>query len=217
MPMLKTLWVLALACAAAPSLRAQAPPLPPREWRFEARLDGEPIGEHVFRLSAGAQGLQLASDARFTVRVLGIPVYRYRHQAHEQWQGGCLASLRSDTEDGGKPSSVRAAPAEGGLRVDAPAPGRLLPGCVMGFAYWHPAMRRQAQLLDPQTGQLEPVRIQQLEAGTVDVRGAPVAAVRWRIALRDQAIDVWYAAAGDDWLGLDSSLAGGRRLSYRLR
>jgi len=208
---------LALACV-APALQAQAPPAAPQAWRFEARLDGKPIGEHVFRLSAGAQGLQMESEARFSVALLGIPVYRYRHRALEQWQGNCLAGLQAETEEGGQLRSVRAAAADGGLRVEAgPGPARLLPGCVMGFAYWHPAMRAQSQLLDPQTGLLEPVRIRPLDKGTVEVRGAPVAAARWRIEFQGQSIDVWYAEAGDAWLGLDSRLAGGRQLSYRLR
>jgi hypothetical protein len=47
------------------------------------------------------------------------------------------------------------------------------------------------------------------------VRGLPTAATRWRITGPAQPIDIWYSLQGD-WVGLDSTVAGGRQLSYRL-
>lgn len=43
-----------------------------------------------------------------------------------------------------------------------------------------------------------------------------VAAMRWRIEGPAQPIDVWYSAEGE-WLGLDSTVDGGRKLPYRLK
>ena len=40
------------------------------------------------------------------------------------------------------------------------------------------------------------------------------AARRWRITGAGAPLDVWYSAEGE-WLGLDASVAGGRKLSYR--
>ncbi|MFS2056383.1 DUF6134 family protein, partial [Variovorax sp. CT11-76] len=57
------------------------------------------------------------------------------------------------------------------LVVVTPRGRSALPGCVMSFAYWNPAMRAQQQLLNAQTGKLEPVRIVALDEGRVEVRG----------------------------------------------
>jgi len=209
-------WALwAGLCAAAQAQAAEPPDV--RTWRFEARLDEVPIGEHRFELQGRDGAPQvLHSDASFVVRLLGIPVYRYRHRATEHWRDGCLQSLVADTDDNGRQQAVRATRAADRLQVQAPGGDTLLEGCVLSFAYWHPALRQQAQLLNPQTGALEPVRMQRMDDAPLPVRGRPVAAQRWRILAPGQTIDLWLAAADGAWIGLDALLDGGHRLSYRL-
>ncbi len=202
-------WVL--ACAALPGA-AQA-----QEWNFEVTLDGKPIGEHRFSVRRTGEGRQVTSEAGFDVRLLGLSVYRYRHRAVEQWRGDCLRELDASTDDDGEASRVRARPEGDGLAVavGGGAPQRL-EGCVMSFAYWNPAIRAQARLLNAQTGRYENVQVRAAGGGTVEARGRRVAAVRWRIEGPAQPIDVWYTPEGE-WLALDSVVDGGRRLSYRLK
>ena len=132
----------------------------------------------------------------------------------------CVSSIRLTLVKYALPLVRAQALAEGarGLRVTA-TPGdavRDVPGCTMGFAYWNPALRRQTQLINVQTGKLEPVQIERLADGSLDARGATVPAERGRIRTPDQTIDVWYAAHGGEWIGLDAQVRGGRQLSYRL-
>lgn len=175
-------------------------------WSFEASLDGKPIGQHVFTLETQDGGARsLRSEARFDVKLLGITVYRYRHQALERWQGDCLRSMAADTDDNGEKLAVRLEPGD-----------PLLSGCAMSFAYWNRALLRQRELLNAQTGKLEPVRIESLPAGSIEVRGQAVEAQRWRIVALKQRIDLWYDGSGR-WVGLDGTLEGGKLLSYRLR
>jgi hypothetical protein len=177
----------------------------PLEWNFRVLLDDQPIGQHRFSLSDAASGDRtLISDAEFAVKIIGITAYRYRHQAIEQWQGDCLRALASTTDNDGKPS-----------RVSADRDGALGDGCLMSFAYWNPALLTQTRLFNPQTGHIDTVQVRAAGNGTLAVRGAPVAATRYRIVSSAPPIDVWYAANGD-WIGLDSIVAGGRKLSYRL-
>lgn len=192
------------------------------EWHFEARLDDRPIGQHRFTLEGQGTQRQLLSLAHFSVKVLGLEVYRYEHQAQEQWEGDCLRAMTSRTRDGGRTSRVSAQTVGEGpaarLRVnrdDEPKPQEL-EGCVMGFAYWNPAFRTQRRLLNVQTGKLEDVRIERAPDGQIGVRGTPVAAQRWRIHAQQQTIDVWYASGSGEWIGLDAQVSGGRQLSYRL-
>ena len=197
---------------------------PTGEYRFTVNLDGKPIGDHRFVLqSAGDGGLRLSSEARFDVHWLGIPLYRYRHVAHETWSDGCLTSLDARTEDNGKLTEVRGHAQGERFAIDvrkgersthsaAPAQGG---NCLMTFAYWNPALVSQTRLLDPASGRVEPVVIG--EPGRVPTNLAkPERSVRGvRIGGLPQPIDIWYA--DDRWVGLDTVVSNGRRLSYRLR
>lgn len=192
------------------------------ESNFSAFLDGKPIGEHRFVVSGPVEAREVLSDARFTVKLLGLTVYRYRHQATERWRGDCLASLTASTDDDGAISRVRTQPEGEGLSVTTEAGSgiapvtRSLPGCGMSFAYWNPALRSQSRLLNAQTGKAETVRVSRVGSGPIEVRGQSLTATRWRIEGPPQPIDVWYSAQGE-WVGLDSTLEGGRQLSYRLK
>jgi hypothetical protein len=152
---------------------------------FTVLLDGREVGTHRFTMQGDGV---LLSEAAFTVRVLGIPAYRYRHFATERWRGDCLESLTARTDDNGEVTQVdwRASDA----------------GCTRSFAYWNPRILGESRLLNAQTGKLEPVRIAPLDAG------------RYRITGRKLQIDLTYEQGR--WVGLETSTAGGRRLQYRL-
>lgn len=176
-----------------------------QSWNFRVHLDGKPIGFHRFDLRTQDQTRTLVSDAEFAVRVLGITVYRYRHQATEHWQGECLQALRSRTNDGGSQLEVSLQSAE-------------LPGCVMSYAYWNPRLLQQTRLINAQTGRVDDVQITPLNDAEIIVRGKKQPAVRWRITGLPHPIELWYArtpSGAGAWLGLDSPLDG-RVLSYRL-
>ncbi|KQP18508.1 hypothetical protein ASF43_11175 [Pseudorhodoferax sp. Leaf267] len=183
---------------------------------FSVSLDDKPIGQHRFRITGPADARSVTSEAQFDVRLLGLSVYRYQHRATEQWRGHCLAGLTATTDDDGEAGRVQAQARGQALEVSTAAGTQALPGCVMSFAYWSPAIRTQTQLLNAQTGQYERVRIQAMGSGPIDVRGQSTPAERWRITGPQQPIDVWTLPNGD-WVGLDSVVRGGRVLRYRLR
>ena len=187
-----------------------------REWIFSVLLNGKAIGEHRFTLVPTPEGRRVISDAGFAVKIIGITAYRYRHHAEEQWRGDCLTALEASTDDDGKASRVRAQAGADGLVVVTATGTQPLPVCTMSFAYWSPAIRTQTQLLNAQTGLLQPVQVTRMDTGAVDVRGRETMATRWRISGPASPVDVWYSVDGD-WLGLDSTVAGGRQLSYRLK
>lgn len=215
----RLLMAAALATLAALSNGAAASAAGPArgEWDFRVLLDDAPIGEHRFALATAGDERKLVSEARFAVKLLGVTVYRYQHSATEMWRGDCLRRLSSKTDDDGTPEKVSAeAAGDNALAVTTPKGTQAVEGCVMSFAYWNPAIRTQARLLNAQSGKLEAVQVSRAGSGTVEVRGQPVAATRWRIATDAQPIDVWYSAQGE-WLGLDSTVSGNRKLSYRLK
>jgi hypothetical protein len=186
------------------------------EFHFDVSLDRRPIGTHRFLVTRASDGqASIESMARFDVRILGIPAYRYRHRATEHWQGDCLAAIDAATDDNGRPLRVEGSQQRGRFLLQQPAP-MALPGCVSAYAYWNrDLLLRQRELLNPQTGRLDALRVETIGAETLDLNGRRMSASRYRLHAAGNAIDLWYSERGD-WLRLESS-AGSRRLIYVLR
>ena len=205
---------LIAACACSAAAAAQD-----RTWSFNVALDGAPIGYHRFTLRPhdGPEGtLELVTEARFSVKVLGITAYRYAHDARERWRGGCLERLDSNTDDNGEQMRVAATPAGERLTGSGPQGQAALAGCVMTFAYWNPRILSQTRLLNAQTGDYEAVAVAQVGRETLEVGGERVPATRYRITGPKRPLDLWYSPQ-NEWLALESTVAGGRRLRYTLR
>jgi hypothetical protein len=204
------------ALALPPAALAQAPVPAQRVFEFDVNLDKRPIGTHRFTVSRQPDGTaDIRSNATFDVKLLGITAYRYRHQAAEQWKSGCLTSIDATTLDNGRSLKVTGLKREDRFHLDQPALTPL-PACVAAYAYWdRDLLLRQEALLNPQTGKLDPLRVEPLGRETLELHGQSVAAERYRLHAAQNIIDLWYSARGD-WLRLEST-TGSRRLIYRLR
>jgi hypothetical protein len=186
--------------------------------QFDVLLDGKLIGAHRFEIRRGDDGSEsVLSDARFDVKFLGITAYRYRHQAREQWQDGCLTQLEASTSDNGKALVVRGARGQDGFQLERPAGAAKRVACVAAYPYWdRQRLLRQRELLNPQTGQFDAVTFEDLGEEAIDVQGRISTARRHRLRGPGHSIDLWYAADGQ-WLQLVTQARGERELRYRLR
>ncbi len=171
-----------------------------RAWKFQVFLDQRDIGYHHFTLRSDGNSSELRSEANFQVRLLLFTAYRYLHDATETWRGDCLKTLRARTDDNGERNTVDWTDADS--------------GCAMSFAYWNPKILRGGRLLNAQTGAFNTVTVTPQPDETIDVRGQPTVAQRYRLAGSLLSIDLWYAK--QEWVALESATKGGRRLRYRL-
>lgn len=187
-------------------------------WNFDIRLDGKPIGSHRFEVSGPADARTVTSDATMAVKMLGITVFRYRHQAQERWKGDCVDAVQSTTDDDGKAEKVDwRRDGNGSGSVDSASKGE----CVMSYAYWHPALVQQTRLLNPQTGKMDEVKVERLPDATIQVSGREVMAARWQLVTKPpkgdpQRLTLWLDRSDQRWLGLDARVRGDRLLTYRL-
>ena len=189
-----------------------------RRYSFDVLLDQERIGTHRFDIASRADGTdEVQSEAHFVVRVLGLPVYRYRHSATERWRAGCLQHIDASTNDNGRQQQVYGGMQQEHFQLERPKGRSERSGCVNAFAYWDPArLLTQEELLNPQTGEFERVKIAAVGEETLSVRGAAVPARRYQLRGDHLAIDLWYSPAGE-WLQLETRVASNRLLRYRLR
>jgi hypothetical protein len=187
-----------------------------RKLTFDVFLDDRAIGYQRFELSPAGDGTRIETQAEFKVKLLRITAFAYDHSNTELWRGGCLQSIDSRTDSNGKKYMVSGR-ARGDLFVVATNDGESRLGdCVASFAYWDRDVLLQRQrLLNSQTGEYMPVRIDALGLDRVRIGQRDVAVERY--ALRGQGLDITlaYAVGGGDWVALDSRLDGGRTLRYR--
>jgi hypothetical protein len=206
-----------LACwtaSAGAAISATAPAThAPAQWRFQVYLDGDRIGYHNFTLASTPDGRQLTSEARFVVRLLKIPVYRYRHDAVELWDGPCLQRIESSTDDNGEALSVQGRANGERFRLRGTAGEKTLSGCVMSFAYWDSRILQAQRLLNAQNGEYLPVEVTDLGSDPLKVADQTVSARRYRLTGENLQIELWYS---DDhrWLALQSTTPSGYTLYY---
>ena len=210
--------VAGLAAAAAMATATAPGPSAPersREWNFRVLLDGKEVGWHRYVVRPDGESTEVESRAQFDVRFLFVNAYSYRHEARERWRGACLHELESRTETNGTVEQVAAVARDEALVVDRPSGDARLPGCVMSFAYWDPRILGAARLLNSQTGELLPVRVDARGTEQVNVAGRSVPATRHRLSAPELQIDLWYADGR--WVALEAPTPGGRTLRYELK
>jgi hypothetical protein len=187
------------------------------ELRFDVLLDDQPIGQHVFRIKESGEQQVVQSEASFDVRVLFVPIYRYRHQNTEVWQGGCLTAIRSQTDSNGDRYELEGELAAGAFRLKTQDNLRRYDqACPMTFAYWNRDFLKQRQLINSQTGELLDVEVRPLTGDVVAIADWQIPADGYRLLNADEGIDikVWYAKSDGRWLALSSVLENGRQMRY---
>lgn len=205
--------ILSIVVLALSSLTAYASVT---DYRFKVLLDDKEIGQHsfTFKPSSPDGDYQLVSIASYDVKILFINAYQYRHRSEERWADGCLQGIKSTTDDNGDDFQVVGQKNTKGMALNVN--GRPQPTdsqCVRTFSYWAPELLDAGQLLNSQTGELEPVGF--TEKGKQLLPWAPtLSANNIELATKNGNIQLWY---GDDgrWLGLRTKMTNGRVLQYQ--
>ena len=185
------------------------------EWPFDVFLDDSQVGSHRFTLNEGEGQRRIESVAQFDVRFLGIDVYQYEHQSLESWQQDCLKEIHARTNDNGTHIEVNGASQPDAFRLTVDGIMTKLPSCIMTFAYWNPKMLEQSHLLNPQTGELIKVTIQNQGQESIKVRDVEQKVNHFYLSSQKFNIDLWYDLEGN-WVALDSLIEKNRKLRYRL-
>lgn len=184
-------------------------------WDFDVYLDEKKVGTHLFTVSEADGVKHVQSEANFKVKILFISAYRYEHRAAERWTDNCLEEFDASTNTNGNRIQVSGAQIGAGFFVDRGDKPVELSECVMTFAYWNPDFLDQPRLLNPQTGEYLDVYVEQVGEETLEVRGQPVAATRFKLTANEIDLTLWYSL-DDEWLALESVAKGGRMIRYEL-
>lgn len=205
------------AAAALIALIGSAAASAATEYRFDVYYGDRVIGEHRWRISEQDGLARVTSRARFEVKVLFVPVYRYRHSAEEQWRDGCLTRMAAVTDDNGHQQRVvgsREPAPELTALTDADEATRvhLADQCVGSFAYWDLERLEHPRLVNVQTGEI--VTASLLPRGDTTYLGQE--AIRYELRAGDlPPLHLWYRREDRQWLGLETQ-RDGATITYRL-
>lgn len=187
-----------------------------QSWHFKVYLDNSQIGQHTFNVTDNNKIRYVKVNADFNVKVLFFNAYKYTHENQEVWQGQCISSIYSITDDNGNYEYVKGKQREGTLELDTSAGKKELNGCIKTFAYWDPKILDSHNLLNSQTGELMPVDIENLGTQVITVRNNNILSQHYRIKTKKFSIDLWYSPSRE-WLALQSKTSNGTVLRYQLQ
>jgi len=187
-----------------------------RKLTFDVFLDDRAIGYQRFVLASTGEGLRIETRAEFEVKLLRITAFEYDHRNTELWRDGCLKAIDARTDSNGKQFAVSGRAQGDTFVVGTNGGERRIGGCVASFAYWNSKLLTQRrELLNSQTGEYVPVRIDSLGRDRIRIGEREVPVERYSLKGKEIGITLAYEAGSGEWVALDSRLDGGRTLRYR--
>lgn len=185
------------------------------EWKFAVYLDDSQIGHHIFQLAKREDSWLMTAEADFEVKFLVFTAYRYQHSNREVWRDSCLQEIESSTNANGTEFSVSGARDDSGFTMETDRFRDDLGDCVKTFAYWNPEFLKESRLLNSQTGELLPIRVDPAVEEVLTIKGRETPAMRYHLVAKGMELDIWYST-DRRWLALESKTKGGRKLRYEL-
>ncbi|MDC0931553.1 DUF6134 family protein [Methylophilaceae bacterium] len=185
-----------------------------QEWNFDALLNDKIIGQHTFIY----EDEKTTSNANFKFEYLFMD-FIYQHKSTETWQGDCLKTILSKTDDDGHLYEVSGHIGTDQFLVITNNKAAELPSCVMTFAYGNPKILDQKKLMNSQNGEYLDVDIQFLRQENHMVKGKDILTNLWQIEANsdngDLLIHLWYDK-NMNWVSLKSQTPIGD-MQYKLK
>jgi len=183
-------------------------------WEFDAVLNDKVIGQHTFIY----EDEKTVSDANFKFEYLFMD-FIYQHKSSETWQGNCLKTISSKTDDDGDLYEVNGHIEANQFLVTTNIETKELPVCVMTFAYGDPKILEQKKLMNSQNGEYLDVDIQFLREENHMVKGKEILTSLWQIKAKgddgDLLVHLWYDE-NMNWVSLKSQTPIGD-MQYNLK
>lgn len=184
-----------------------------KNYVFEVLLNEKPIGIHTFDIHQNNELTIVSTKAQFDVKLLFLNVYSYQHTNSETWKNSCLSQLNAFTNDNGNEYSVNAKKLENKTSITSGSESKDHLGCVRSFAYWDPSLLKTNELLNPQTGKIEPASLNLLGLEKISIQNRDIEARRYQLKTDDEKIDLWYDH-NNEWIALQSTIGNNKVLRY---
>jgi hypothetical protein len=185
-------------------------------WNFKVFYGDKEIGEHSFFLQKEGDKRKILIAADFKIDILFINVYSYKHRNTEIWEGSCLSTIESITDDNGEAFITNGKYENGVFKINSKQGTNEVVGCVSTFAYWDKSFLDNEVLLNSQTGEIVDVDISFVADEKILIRDKVVNAKRYKLKSDKLNIDLWYSDE-NQWLALNSITKDGTNLRYQMK
>ncbi|QEX15170.1 hypothetical protein FRZ44_04500 [Hypericibacter terrae] len=164
---------------------------------YDVWREGSQIGTHTVEFARDGDKLTVHTRIRIQVKLLFITVYRFEHDAEEDWVDGKLMRFAAKTNDNGTDRDVLLERQGDELRGHYNSEQATLPGDLIPGSLWNPATIDQKQLIEPTKGRAKDVTIVDHGMETVTLgSGAKVQGHHYSIT-GDLRREVWYGPDGE--------------------
>lgn len=228
--------ILALAIMGCGSAAAQATPDFPYGPRhvFAAFRNGERIGTHSLSFQQSGDKRTVTTSIDFSVKALGMTMYRYLHRGQEVWNGVTFESIATQTDDNGTKYQLKAKLEPNGLSVireggGTPRPSAndvgfqqgsakqvTMPAGTLPTTHWNLSQVKQSAILNTQNGHLAKVQVTPRGRETIrTASGKSFAATRYSYT-GDVEMDQWFDDRGR-WVKATFQASDGSTIEYILQ
>lgn len=158
---------------------------------FTVTRNGKPIGSHVY--SFDRQGNRTVVEIRTNIdfRLFSLPVYRFKHESREIWNGNQLVRLSSSTDDNGEPIALTIRAEGPVLKVGGQDTSVEVDSRAVPASLWNRDVVERERLLDTVNGAVMKTSATDLGDDTVTVGGETVPARRFRLS-GEYNRELWY-------------------------
>lgn len=183
---------------------------------FTVTRNGAPIGSQVYRIDR--QGRRVVVDIHTDIdfRLLWVPVYRFRHESREIWDGDRLVRMVSKTDDNGDPIALDVTTDGGMLKVGGGDGQIEVDPKAVPASLWNPVVVQRERLLDTVDGTVLATKVAFLGEEVLTVAGRQIQTRRYRLS-GDYSRDLWYDAADGSLVRVLFEARDGSQVEYVLR
>lgn len=144
---------------------------------FAAFRNGEKIGTHALSFQQSGDKRTVTTSIDFSVKALGIVMYRYNHRGQEIWNGNTFESIATQTDDNGTKYTLKAKHDSQGVSVVREGGGApkvvandagfqqgaakqvTMPASTLPTTHWNLNQVKQSAMLNSQNGDLAKIQI----------------------------------------------------------
>lgn len=182
------------AAPAEPRVELAAFPQPGK-LTYAVIRDGNRIGSQVVEFQRNGDQLLVLTSVKIEVSLLGITIYRFVHRSEEEWKGGELARLTSNTDDDGDKRVVDLKLVDGKLKGQYNGQAKEFPSGMIPATFWHPASMKQTTLLDQVKARNRQITVKDLGLETITARGKKIEAHHYSVSGQIKR-EIWYGPDG---------------------
>jgi hypothetical protein len=167
----------------------------PGKLTYAVIRDGDKIGSQIVEFQRNGDQLLVLTSVKIEVTLLGITIYRFVHRSEEEWKGGELARLTSNTDDDGDKRVIDLRLVDGKLKGDYNGQAKEFPAGMIPASFWHPDSMKQTKLLDQVKARNRQITVKDLGTETITAQGKKIEARHFSVSGQIKR-EIWYGPDG---------------------